>query len=117
MISDRVKGFASRIGLKFYLHDDSNMPPLCAQQAIFNRAAYVFSFHGAAGIHLLAMRGGTTFVEIFEPTYLNTCFEVLAMYMGVNYYSMVRRGSQIPLEGLLDRLVEKGLPGNVLDGP
>lgn len=88
-ILNYISQFAEQKKLKLYIHDDQKMPPLKQQQNIFHKAKYVFSFHGAAGIHLYAMQKNTHFVELFDQKYVNRCFEPFAMYMDVRYYSII----------------------------
>lgn len=80
-----IEYFAVSKDLQLYVHDDNNLPPLKEQMEIFNNAKYVFSPHGASGIHLIAMQTGSHYIEFLNDKDINVCFMRLAYFLNIKY--------------------------------
>ena len=55
-------------------------------------APAVAGLHGAAMTNLLWARPGTPVLEIFQPTYLNACYEQIAFQGGLHYSHLIIEG-------------------------
>jgi capsular polysaccharide biosynthesis protein len=62
-------------------------------------ATAIAGLHGAAMTNLLWARPGTPVLEIFQPAYLNACYEQLAFQGGLDYKHLVLEGEN-PLSGI-----------------
>lgn len=80
-----VYDFANKHQLTIYEHNDSNLPPLQIQQQYFNQAKYVFAPHGAAGIHLFAMKPESHYIEFLDVKNMNVCYMRLAYILNIHY--------------------------------
>lgn len=98
-----VTQFAESIGLQVYIHDDSNLPDLLMQQGAFHQSQYVFAPHGAAGIHIPAMKPGAHYIEILDDgLYMNMCYARVAYWTSINYYALPMYNSVVELNNVKD---------------
>lgn len=93
---------AQKLGLRLYLHDDSNLPSLKDQQRAFRNASIVVAPHGGGNVHILAMDEGTTLIEVMSVTHIERCFLRLAVYRNINYYGVNSVNGVVDLNSLID---------------
>jgi len=80
------KEFCKKRRLRFYLHDDINLPSLERQINIFSRAKIVIGPHGASAVNLLACKKGTFYIEFNteNKSMNNGCARNLASLLDLN---------------------------------
>jgi len=62
-------------------------------------APAIAGIHGAAMTNILWARPGTPVLELFQPAYLNACYEQIAFQGGLEYTALVLEGTN-PLAGI-----------------
>lgn len=98
-----IKQFAQSIGLEVYVHDDSALPDLFTQQRAFHQSKYVFSPHGAAGIHIPAMKRNSNYIELMnDGRFFNMCYGRIAYWTNVNYYVLPMNDSIVSLDDVIE---------------
>lgn len=104
----RILSFSKSIDLPLYIHDDVDLPTLQQQQQIFHYAKYVFAPHGAAGIHIPAMKHGAEYIEFLdEGLYFNLCYSRLAYWCNISYTGLPMNNDVIDIVALDEFLAGK----------
>ena len=83
-----LTNYCSKLNLKLYIHDDTNLPTLTEQQQIFNKAKIVFAPHGAGGINIISMKCDAWYIEFLSVEDINLCYSRLAYLCNVNYIGL-----------------------------
>lgn len=75
------------------------------QMKLFGSASHIISAHGAELTNLTYCQPGTKVLEIFSPYYINPCFWIVAMQVGLTYFcstglggNTVIRNKKAPLQ-------------------
>ena len=105
-----LQNFCRSSDLELYIHDDSQLPSLTEQHQIFNRAKFVFAPHGAAGIHIIAMKPDSWYIEFLSKEDVNICYSRLAYFSDVNYIGLSMENLTIDMKKItetLDKIVRR----------
>lgn len=97
-LKEELLNFCNKVNLKLYIHDDNNLPTLIEQQNYFNKAKYVFSQHGASGIHIPALKKDSWYIEFLNKEDINICYSRLAYLLDINYIGLSIENSIIDID-------------------
>lgn len=93
-VEEAVGAYAKAKGMRLDIFDDSHLGPVSQQLKRFSVASLVVAPHGAGLLNLVAVRAGTTVVEMFAPGWVVLCFSRLAFLLGLNYYGLALNGTK-----------------------
>jgi len=83
---DRIESLFEQAGFRIV---DGGRLGLREQIELASAAPAIAGIHGAAMTNILWARPGTPVLEIFQPAYLNACYEQIAFQGGLRYSALV----------------------------
>ena len=99
-----LENISSKLDLKLYLHDDTNLPDINIQHQLFYRAKYVFGPHGGGGVNIISMRHNSWFIEFLNASDINLCYSRLSYYLNINYLALTTENNTINIDYLKEIL-------------
>jgi capsular polysaccharide biosynthesis protein len=102
---ENVLNYLSELGFTPVWLEEHNF---ATQIAMFANAEIVVAPHGAGLTNLMWCSSGTKVLEIFSPSYVNSCFLAIANLVELDYYYLIGDGAPLP-DGVDPHLVEENI--------